>query len=56
MKNRKNESHHLLKSSGVMIYNQRLDTFPTDVNYTYYIHEINTIIRELENCNQLSLF
>jgi hypothetical protein len=56
MKNRKNESHHLLKSSGVMIYNQHLDTFPTDVNYTYYIHEINTIIRELENCNQLSLF
>lgn len=56
MKNRKDETHHLLKASGVMIYNQHLDTFPDDVNYRYYIHEINTIIRELENCNQLSLF
>jgi hypothetical protein len=56
MKNRNGSSTHLLKDSGVMIYNQHLDTFPTDINYRFYIHQIKSIIRELENFNQLSLF
>ena len=56
LKHRDDSSSHILKASGVMIYNNNLDTFPNDVNYLFYIDQVNTIIRELENFNQLSLF
>lgn len=54
---RDNKSSHLLKDSGVMIYNNHNpDVFPTDVNYKFYISQINKIIKEINNKNQLNLF
>lgn len=50
-------SNHLLKDSGVMIYNNHNpDVFPTDINYKFYIAQINKIIKEINNKNQLNLF
>lgn len=54
---RNGKQNHLLKESGVMIYNNHNpDVFPTDVNYKFYIAEINKIILEIANKNQLELF
>jgi hypothetical protein len=54
---RDGKQHHLLKESGVMIYNNHNpDIFPNDVNYKFYVKEINKIISEINNKNQLSLF
>jgi len=54
---RDNKKNHLLKDSGVMIYNNHNpDVFPTDVNYKFYIAEINKIINQINNNSQLSLF
>ena len=39
-----------------MIYNNKTEDFPDDVNYLFYINQVNTIIRELENNGQLLLF
>jgi hypothetical protein len=55
-KNRDDSQSHLLKASGVTIYNNKKDNFPDDVNYVFYINQINTIIRELDNCGQLQMF
>jgi hypothetical protein len=56
LKNRHGTFSHLLKSSGVQIYNNYTQEFPKDVNYAYYIKEIQNIISDLYNQNQLSLF
>ena len=56
LKNRHGTFSHLLKSSGVQIYNNYTQEFPKDVNYAYYIKEIQNIIGDLYNQNQLSLF
>ena len=54
---RDNKKNHMLKDSGVMIYNNHNpDIFPTDVNYKFYIAEINKIINQINNNSQLSLF
>lgn len=54
---RNGKQNHLLKESGVMIYNNHNpNVFPTDVNYKFYIAEINKIILEIANKNQLELF
>jgi hypothetical protein len=54
---REGKSNHLLKDSGVMIYNNHNpDVFPTDINYKFYIAEINKIINQISNNLQLSLF
>lgn len=54
---RDNTQGHLLKESGVMIYNNHNpDVFPNDVNYKFYIAEINKIINQINHNNQISLF
>lgn len=54
---RNGKQNHLLKESGVMIYNNHNpNVFPTDVNYRFYIAQINKIITEISNKNQLNLF
>ena len=54
---RDNKRSHLLKESGVMIYNNHNpDIFPNDINYKFYISNINKIIIEINNKNQLELF
>ena len=54
---RNNTQGHLLKESGVMIYNNHNpDVFPTDINYKFYIAEINKIINQINCNNQMSLF
>lgn len=54
---RKGKQNHLLKESGVMIYNNHNpNVFPTDINYKFYIAQINKIISEINNKNQLTLF
>ncbi len=54
---RDGKQHHLLKESGVMIYNNHnSEVFPTDVNYSFYISEINKIINQINCNNQMSLF
>ena len=54
---RDNTQGHLLKESGVMIYNNHNpDVFPNDVNYKFYIAEINKIINQINRNNQISLF
>ena len=46
-----------MKESGVMIYNNHdPNVFPTDINYKFYIAQINKIISEISNKNQLTLF
>ena len=49
--------NHMLKASGVTIVNNLDDVkeFPTNINYRYYIGEVNKIIKQFEN-RQLSLF
>ena len=56
MKTRDGSEGHLLKSSGVMIYNTNKEDFPNDVNYKFYINKCKEIITELHNLNQLQLF
>lgn len=56
MKHREDTEAHLLKDSGVMIYNNYSPTFPTDINYEFYINKVRTIVTELNNNNQLLLF
>lgn len=54
---RNGKQSHLLKESGVMIYNNHNpNVFPTDINYKFYIAQINKIISEINNKNQLQLF
>jgi len=54
---RNGKQNHLLKESGVMIYNNHNpNVFPTDINYKFYIAQINKIIIEINNKNQLNLF
>lgn len=54
---RNGKQNHLLKESGVMIYNNHNpNIFPTDINYKFYIAQINKIISEIINKNQLQLF
>lgn len=54
---RNGKQNHLLKESGVMIYNNHdPNVFPTDINYKFYIAQINKIISEINNKNQLFLF
>ena len=54
---RNGKQNHLLKESGVMIYNNHdPNVFPTDINYKFYIAQINKIISEISNKNQLTLF
>lgn len=54
---RNGKQNHLLKESGVMIYNNHNpNVFPTDINYKFYIAQINKIISEISNKNQLTLF
>jgi hypothetical protein len=54
---RNNTQGHLLKESGVMIYNNHNpDVFPNDINYKFYISEINKIINQINRNNQISLF
>lgn len=54
---RNGKQNHLLKESGVMIYNNHNpNVFPKDVNYKFYIAEINKIILDIANKNQLTLF
>lgn len=54
---RNGKQSHLLKESGVMIYNNHdPNVFPTDINYKFYIAQINKIISEISNKNQLTLF
>lgn len=54
---RNNTQGHLLKESGVMIYNNHNpDVFPSDINYKFYIAEINKIINQINCNNQMSLF
>lgn len=54
---RDNKRNHMLKDSGVMIYNNHNSkVFPTDINYKFYISQINKIITEIANKNQLELF
>jgi hypothetical protein len=55
-KNRDGSSSHLLKDSGVMIYNKYTEKFPDDINYNFYITQVRSIITELNNNNQLTLF
>jgi len=50
------KEQHLLKDSGVIIYNNHLPDFPTDINYAFYIKKIKKIINELNNNGQLDLF
>lgn len=54
---RNGKQNHLLKESGVMIYNNHdPNVFPTDINYKFYIAQINKIISEINNKNRLQLF
>ena len=53
---RDGSDNHLLKDSGVMIYNNHKDSFPTDINYEFYINKVREIVVQLNNNNQLSLF
>ena len=56
MKTRDGSESHLLKSSGVMIYNIKTEEFPDDVNYKFYINKCKEIITELNDLNQLKIF
>ena len=56
MKCRYGSEHHLLKDSGVQLYNNYSEEFPTDINYQYYINKVKNVILELTNRNQLELF
>lgn len=54
---RNNKQSHLLKESGVQIYNNHNNKdFPNDVNYRFYISEINKIINQINRNNQIDLF
>lgn len=54
---RNGKQNHLLKESGIMIYNNHNpNVFPNDINYRFYIAQINKIITEINNRNQLDLF
>jgi hypothetical protein len=53
---RNGKQAHLLKESGVQIYNNHKDEFPNDVNYRFYISEINKIINQINKNNQMLLF
>ena len=53
---RNGKQNHLLKESGVQIYNNHVEEFPTNINYKFYISQINKIIMEINNKNQLELF
>lgn len=48
----------MLKGWGVQIFNNYEEKSFVDynINYTYYLSEINKIISELEHHNQLTLF
>lgn len=56
MKHREGSKYHLLKDSGVQIYNEYTEEFPIDINYNFYLNKINEIIFELNGRNQLQLF
>lgn len=56
LKNREGSTYHLLKSSGVTVYNNHVEEFPSDINYLFYINKTKSIINELNNNNQLTLF
>ncbi len=54
---RDGKQSHLMKQSGVTIYNNhKEDIFPDDINYKFYISQIKTIINQIKNNNQLQLF
>ncbi len=54
---RNGKQNHMLKESGVMIYNNHNpDLFPNDINYKFYISEVNKIINQINNNSQLDLF
>jgi hypothetical protein len=54
---RNGKQAHMLKESGVMIYNNHNpEVFPTDINYRFYIAEINKVINQINNNSQLNLF
>lgn len=56
-KDNSRDSTHMLKSSGVKIVNNltKITSFPTDINYEYYIREAKKIIFPMEHY-QMSLF
>ena len=50
-----NKFHHLLKDSGVQLYNNVGKEFPKDIDYSWYIKKIYDIIYEIQPL-QLKLF
>lgn len=54
---RDGKQSHLMKQSGVTIYNNhKEDIFPDDINYKFYISQIKTIISGIKRNYQLELF
>jgi len=54
---RDGKQSHLLKQSGVTIYNNhKEDVFPDDINYKFYISQIKAIISGIKRNYQLELF
>lgn len=57
MKNKGDSQSHLLKDSGIMIYNNHNpNTFPNDINYVFYINQVREIINSISYTQQLKLF
>ncbi len=57
-KERGGKKHHMLKGFGVQLYNNHIEQ-PIqnyNINYSFYLKQVNDIISEIERKNQLSLF
>jgi len=47
---------HMLSDTGIMIYNQHQELENYNIDYKFYLSKVNTIIAEIERCNQILLF
>lgn len=51
-----NKKTHMLKGYGVKLYNTHTDEAISDIDYSFYIHQANSIIQTIERNNQLTIF
>lgn len=49
---------HMLSEAGVQLYNNHIEQPLKDynINYSFYLAQVNKIIAELERLNQITLF